>query len=160
MYRRILCMAVLLVSISALLSLQKPANATPSNPVAPIVVASGKLENQTAPIQQTLFTPSQNGMYRVSVYATTVQKDSSSRSSWILNAYWTDDAGIEVASHLLFAGSNVRGQWTYKSQISQTGGPVLTFEANAGTPISLSVRHAGPSDSSVWSLYYAVEFVE
>src|SRR5258706_13448177 len=62
-----LCVAVLLLSTFALTQAR---NST-VGPVSPPIVARGKLLNQTAPIPTTtIFTPTQTGLYRLSVYGT------------------------------------------------------------------------------------------
>jgi hypothetical protein len=68
-----LCVAVLLLPTFALA--QGGKSATPPFP-SPLIVAKGKLVNQTAPIPTTtIFTPIQTGLYRLSVYATVTKTE-------------------------------------------------------------------------------------
>src|SRR5882757_9204647 len=95
-----LCLAVLLLPGFALAQAPKPAT-TPFS--SPLIVAKGKLRNQSAPIPTTtIFTPTQDGLYRLSVYATVTKTDQSSQSYWFFNLGWTDDAESVSLSELLY----------------------------------------------------------
>src|SRR5258706_10930445 len=84
-----LCVAVLLLSTFALTQAR---NST-VGPVSPPIVARGKLLNQTAPIPTTtIFTPTQTGLYRLSVYGT-VTTSTCSGSDWSLNPERAHDSG-------------------------------------------------------------------
>jgi hypothetical protein len=153
-----LCVVILLVGVFALAgrnSVASPATSVTS----PQIVAKGRLVNQTAPIPTTtIFTPAQNGLYRLSVYATVSKADASSSAFWFYSAGWTDEAGIESAFDLLNGYSNTLGQFQSPGLY---GGASLTFEAKAGTPVTYSVTHDPPSpDNSVYALYYTLERLE
>src|SRR5258706_8586080 len=84
-----LCVAVPLLSTFALTQCR---NST-VGPVSPPIVARGKLLNQTAPIPTTtIFTPTQTGLYRLSVYGT-VTTSTCSGSYWSLNPQGADEFG-------------------------------------------------------------------
>src|SRR5258706_2567445 len=84
-----LCVAVLLLSTFAL---PQARNST-VGPVSPPIVARGKLLNQTAPIPTTtIFTPTQTGLYRLSVYGT-VTTSTCSGSYLFLHPQLDDDFG-------------------------------------------------------------------
>src|SRR5215467_14162580 len=73
-------------------------------PATPQIIRRVELTNQTAPIPTTtLFTPSHNGLYRVSSYMTLTSGDSRGRDVgvWDLSLDWTDDAGAEAAPYVL-----------------------------------------------------------
>src|SRR5437588_11107787 len=96
-----LCAAVLLLPTFAVAQTRNPA----VSPVSPPIVARGKLVNQTAPIPTTtIFTPAQDGLYRLSAYATIIKADPSSSSNWAYTPSWTDDSGLlNTATSQLFS---------------------------------------------------------
>jgi hypothetical protein len=60
------------------------------------IVASVQLTNLTSSLPQTtLFTPSQNGLYRVSPYMVITVPVSTGLGSWQFYLNWADDAGQE-----------------------------------------------------------------
>jgi hypothetical protein len=65
-----LCAAVLLVTTLAFMSGSKSVGSAPPSLTAPVIVASGKLVNQTEPISKTIYTSGVSGLYRISAYAT------------------------------------------------------------------------------------------
>jgi hypothetical protein len=122
----------------------------------PVVVATGRLVNQTAPIQPTtIFTPNQDGIYRLSVYGTLTRADATSNSVWYVGATWNDDAGSQNADSILGGISNIQGQFSTYDFFGGSGGPSVVFEAKASTPIAYYV--SGTPDNSEYSLYYALE---
>jgi hypothetical protein len=162
MYKSICVVAVLLAAF-AFMSGSKPAGASaPTSYASPQIVARGKLANQTAPIPTTtIFTPVQTGLYRLSVYATISKADSNSGSDWLYSMEYADDSGPQALSQLLYGYNNTPGQFTLYSQFfNDAGGPTVTFEAKAGTPITYGVALQGPPDDSAYSLYYALERLE
>src|SRR5260370_3409405 len=97
MYKSICAVAVVLAAFT-LVSGNRPAGASQAAPTSPPIVARAKLPNQTAAIPvTTLFTPTQDGLYRLSVYTTQTVSVPNSSASWGLNLFWTDDAGSEQA---------------------------------------------------------------
>ena len=156
---KILCVAALLVGLLALTG--RSSSAAPAPFTSPMIVAKGKLLNQTAPITTTtIFTPTQTGVYRLSVYATLTQTGLNSQSAWSYNLGWTDDAGTQSEGALLYCyGSNAPGQFSYENFFPQ-GGVVLPFEAKAGMPVTYAVSQIGPPDNSAYSLYYTLERLE
>lgn len=153
-----LCVAVLLLPTFALTQARNSA----ATPVSPPIVARGKLVNQTAPIPTTtIFTSAQDGLYRLSAYATIIKADPSSSSSWDYLPSWTDDSGLlNTANPLLF--SSPSNQYLGPFAWSDVGifGGTLILEAKAGTPITYSVTQSGPPDNSAYSLYYTLERLE
>src|SRR6266496_6591181 len=76
-----LCVVALLAGLVALTG--RSSSAAPAPFTSPLIVAKGKLVNQTAPIPTTtIFTPNQTGLYRISVYVTLTKSDPSSQSFW------------------------------------------------------------------------------
>jgi hypothetical protein len=157
-----LCVVALLLATFVFTSGSKPADASPVTPVSPPIVAKGKLVNQTAPIPTTtIFTPTQVGLYRISVYMTLTKVDIASNSTWWFTMNWTDDGGAESAGNLVNLIDNQGPPQAYG--IQQNGamfGPVLSFESAAGTPVTYVVGQSGGSDNSAYSLYYTVERLE
>jgi hypothetical protein len=128
---------------------------------SPIIITKRKLVNQTAPIPTTtIFTPTHDGVYRLSSYATLTTADPNSNSFWSFNIGWTDDAGSQVYNGLLFDPQVDRATGPFVwSQIAPYGATVLV-EAKAGTPITYSVTLEGVADNSAYSLYYTLEQIE
>ncbi len=150
--------AVLVVGLLSLTG--RSSSAAPAPFTSPLIVAKGKLINQTAEIPTTaIFTPAQGGLYRLSVYATVVRVDPNGHSTWNYNFGWSDDAGPETENGLLFGNGVQLGQFQYGS-FSALGGTVFPFEAKAGMPITYSVTNTGSPDNSAYSLYYTLERLE
>lgn len=62
---------------------------------SPLIVATGKFVGQTKGIANTtLYTPSETGLFRVSVYMCMTKPGSANRV-WMFVLNWTDDAGTE-----------------------------------------------------------------
>jgi hypothetical protein len=155
-----LAVAVFLLPTLMLAQDTKPSAATFTTPQ---IVAKGKLRNQSTPIpSMTIFTPPQDGLYRLSVYATITQADSSSRSSFMVGANYSDDSGVEQTLYQLLVGTDsLLGQFSiYLDSFYSSGGPTVTFEAKSGTAISINVTQQGPPDASKYSLYYTLERLE
>lgn len=149
-----LCVAVLLLSASTV-SFGKPHPRRVPVVVAPIAVAG-----QTAPIPTaTILTTNADGLYRLSVYATISTADPNSTSNWYFNIGWTDDAGPQVSNQFLTSCGCSSGPFQSVGG-SVIGASPLIFEAKAGTAITYSVTQNGPSDNSVYSLYYTLERLE
>ena len=156
---RVLYLAALLLAIVALTSFGSPAGASPGALPTPMIVAKGKLVNQTSPIPTTtIFTPPQDGLYRLTVYGTIVTADPTSGTFWDVIPVWSDDSGQQTASPFLEGSSNVQGP--FETATDNWGGRIAPFEAKAGTPIAYSVTQTGQPDNSVYSLYYTLERLE
>jgi hypothetical protein len=159
MYKSICVVAVLLTAF-AFVSGSKPAGASaPASYSSPQIVARGKLVNQTTTIPvTTILTPAQDGLYRLSVYATVSNPDLNSGSWWSYNPAWTDDGGSVPENGLLYGYGNTHGPFIYESLYGS--GVAIPFEAKAGTSITYSVTQQGPPDNSAYSLYYTLERLE
>jgi hypothetical protein len=151
-----LAVTALLVLTFAIAQETKPNTTTITSPQ---IVAKGKLRNQNGPIASTtIFTPPQDGLYRLSVFGTMSQPDGTSNSYYVVNATFTDDGEAETLEQLLAATGNMPGQFdTYLDTFYNSGGPTVTFEAKASTPIAFNVLQYGPPDNSKYSLYYTLE---
>ncbi len=154
-----LCAAVLLFPMFVLAQNSKPASSPTPFP-SPSIVAKGKLLNQAMPIPTTtIFTPPQDGVYRLSVYATVTTARTIGSSSWSYDVGWTDDSGPQSVSPLLYGPDNASGQFIWNVVGVPVGGPVMVFQAKAGTPVTYVVN--GPTDgASAYSLYYTLERLE
>jgi hypothetical protein len=154
--------AVVLLAAIAFTSDNKPAGASPTMPISAPIVARAKLINQTATIPSTtIFTPTQDGLYRLSVYGTTSKPDPSSQSIWNFNFTWSDDAGNQNENWLIAGyGGGTPGQFAAFSQSIGVGGVAVPFQAKAGMPISYSVQQSGSPDNSAYTIYFALERLE
>jgi hypothetical protein len=156
-----LCVAILLLPTVVLAQGSKSAPSTTFS--SPQIVAKAKLPHQTAAIPMTtIFTPVQTGLYRLSVYATLLNT-STVGVTWHINVGWTDDAGPQTINTLLAGDDSIMGQFVQFSNSGfqiPLGGPVTTFEAAAGQPITYNVTYDGPPDGTSYSLYYTLERLE
>jgi hypothetical protein len=150
-----LCVAGLLLGTIALTG--RHSTAAPVGPDYPQVVAKGKLLNQNAPIATTtIYTPTQTGLYRLSIYATLTTANPSSDGWWDYTLGWTDDSGAQSIDQFLYQNSNTPGPFEYLASYP-SGGGTQPFEAKAGTPITYSLAQPNGPDGSVYSLYYILE---
>ena len=151
--------AVLLIATFAFTSGSRSADASPTTPPSPVIVARAKLVNQTSPIPTTtIFTPTQNGLYRLSVYAT-VTRTGSVATGWQYDIFWTDDSGPQNGGQGLINGSDGNtGSFTWTN--AGNYGAVLVLEAAAGTPITYDILQQGAPDNAAYSLYYTLERLE
>jgi len=157
-----LCVALLVATTFTVLSLSKAADTSAPipNTATPVILARGKMLNQTAPIPTTtILTPATTGLFRLSIYATVTTTDPSSQSSWGIDPQWTDDAETQNAGGVLIGYGGALGQFQFQGD-TQLGGLSISFEAKAGTPITISTYQNGPPDSSVYALYYTLERLE
>jgi hypothetical protein len=149
-----LCVLVLLVSPIFV------SNSAASDLPSPKIVAKAKLTHQTTPMPGvTILTPTQDGLFRLSIYATITQPDYYSQSFWYISVNWTDDGAYQEASGILY-GYPYNGPYYFQWESLGVAGPTMTFEAKSGTPITLTVAQDGPPDNSAYSLYYVVERLE
>jgi len=148
-----LCIAVILLGMIAV-SNSRSAGA-PTGIHSPVVVAHGRLTNQTPPTDTTtIFTPAQTGLYRLSVYVTVTKPVNGGEWNYILS--WTDDAGAEETNNMLswYGGSTPSHAFATPGLVDWPGNTV-TFEAVGGVPVTYWVP--GNADGSMYSLYYTVE---
>jgi hypothetical protein len=98
-----LCAVVLLSTFVLAQGSKSTSTPTPANSFSlPLIVAKGKLVNRTTTVPMTtIFTPTQTGLYRLSVYMTTAIHNASSTQDWEYNVSWSDDAGAESVVYLL-----------------------------------------------------------
>jgi hypothetical protein len=150
------CVAVLLLATLVLTSGSRTAGAAANAPSSPLIIVKGKLVNQTGPVPTTkIFTPTQDGLYRLSVYGTNTVADPSSNSvsAYFLN--WTDSSGVLGTQLVIQGGGWQNGPWQYYPQYP------ISFQALAGQPVSYSVMpQGGPADGSIYTLYWTVERLE
>jgi hypothetical protein len=123
-----------------------------SNATPPTVIARLALRNQTAPIPTTtIFVPQRDGVFRLSLY-TTLTQYAPSNNVWIFQLGWTDEEGLR-SNNLIWMPSASHG-----CALPQSGyacGPVITFEAKAGQPVTYQVQ--GTADGSVYAMFFAIE---
>ena len=164
MYKN-LWVAILLFATFVFTSGSKPADASPTGPSAPAIVATVKLTGQTAPISATtLFTPTATGVYRVSAYMTQVTPVNLLNVFWYLNLRWTDDAGAEAASvqtnHMLLQTLTSGTPPEAYGFNSLFPGNSSIIEVKAGQPITYSVVLSAGTSGGTYSLYMVVERLE
>jgi hypothetical protein len=148
-----LCIVALLVGSLALTG--RTSNAASSTVfTSAVIVATGQVLDQIDPIDTTtIFTPSQDGLFRLSVYATITKPNSNSLSEWNYNLLWTDAAGPESQRRLLISNNALRGVFNWNNPAYP-----LVFQGTAGAPVSYSVlRIPNKPDHTMYSLYYVVE---
>jgi hypothetical protein len=159
-----LCIAVLLLPRFALAQDPRSA-ATPFSP--PLIVARGKLINQTITIPSTtIFSPTQTGLYRLSVYATLTTVGTVG-AHWSVNVFWIDDSSVpQSALSVLYGQDSIGGQFTQLGNVGLLaqglfmGGSTTIIGDKAGQPISYSVTQDGGLDGTSYSLYYTLERLE
>ena len=151
-----LCVVALLAGLLALTGRSSSA-ASPASFTSPLIVAKGKLLNQSSTIgTTTILSVPQTGMYRLSFCGTIIKNDTNSSSEWLVNVVWTDPSGLPQPANGIIAGfGGSAGQFFAYQQFQ--GGVSTPIEAEAGTPITFTVTQSGPPDTSEYSLYYTVE---
>jgi hypothetical protein len=152
-----ICVASFLLAALASTSAGAPVKATPISLPLPVIVARGKLLKQTASVPATtIFTPTQGGLYRLSMYSTVTVANPATNDNWYTYLFWTDDAGSEQTDAVpLSWNSGNSPPYAWGNGASDQPGLVLTFELAARTPLSFTVN--GVTDGSEFSLYYVVE---
>lgn len=152
MYKTLCVVAILLATI-VFTSGNNAVHASTPTITSPVIVASGSLQKQTGPIAKTgIFTPTQTGLYRLSVYMTQTAP-SANDAVWEFFLTWTDDAGNELAGTI---GVNA----TQKPPNAWGSGAFYpeVFEAVAGQPVSYEVFLGnGFRKGGTYSFYYTIE---
>ncbi len=118
---------------------------------APHIVAKGKFIGRKGNLTQTIFTPTQAGIYRVSTYFILTTPDLASKGEWAVFESWTDDAGQEQGGLIVLLDAS--------SSPNVFGSSSVVIEAVAGTPLGIQTVHSDQSHTTVYSLYYVVESV-
>jgi hypothetical protein len=141
------------------LSLSLPTAAQAQNLTSPLIVASGKMVGQTKRIlATTLYTPSETGLFRVSVYMCTTKRGNTSNRDWVFNLHWTDDAGRETDQLADLVVNSAPPTGFALSYILPAG---FAFEAVGGEPITFTVDPSnGTGTVGAYSLYYTVEQIQ
>ncbi|HTU43062.1 MAG TPA: hypothetical protein VMF10_15235 [Candidatus Aquilonibacter sp.] len=157
MYKKISLVA-LVVTVALLVG--HSVGSSPEAPPSPVIVRAMAFPNQTAPIPLTpLFTPTINGLYRVSAYMTEIAPVSTTNNATsFVELTWTDDAGPEDTG----VGGPVSLNTAYPGYGSfVNGGPpggVAIIEGVAGKPVNFEVSVTGNStEVGTYSLYLVVE---
>jgi hypothetical protein len=161
-----LCVAVLLLPTFALTQGTKSGSA--GTFTSPLIVAKGKLLNKTVTIPTTtIFTPTQAGLYRLSVYATLTTVATANDAHWSVNIFWTDNSFVpQSALSILYGQDAIGSQFSQLGNVGLLGqgifmgGTTTIIEDEAGQPISYSVTQDGGPDNSAYSLYYTLERLE
>jgi len=156
---KMLCVMVVFLACALALSVGSASTATVSYTV-PQIVAKGRLINQSAPIPMTtIFSPAQNGLFRLSVYGTITTGVTNNTSTWSYNTEWTDDSGVVNNGQVLTSLNQDNIGALNWSNVGQYGA-TMVFEAKGGTAIAYSVNQYGPADNSAYALYYTLERLE
>lgn len=114
-------------------------------PFTPKVIAAFARRNQTTNTSTTLFTPSSSGLYQVNAYITMVHAGST--GFWMVNVYWTDDAGSERVDCEINALS--------KPPFASDDCTFL-IQATPNTPVSLTVAPDGNFADGTYSIFASV----
>ena|SRR5579872_1653833 len=158
-YKRI-SIAVFSLAVLAFVLRTKPVEAVPNAVSTPVIVAQGSFSNQNRNIRnQTIYTPTQAGVYRLTVYATITTQDTNSTSMWEWSASWTDASGQQQSIYPLWKWGSELGQFFafYTTNYFTPGGYSMSIQANARTAITQTMQRSGAPDNSAYSLYYVLE---
>jgi hypothetical protein len=130
-------------------------NQPPAKPSFPEVIVAKQFLGQTSTIPTTtIFTPKKTALYRVSLYMINTVAGNQPGSVWTGAIGYTDDAGT-FGETLFYLGANYLGNSNeYAAPPTQ---PALTFRANAGTPVTLTVNASGDTSGSVYEVFITVE---
>jgi hypothetical protein len=142
-YRRMnkkLCVAAILFAL--IVSAGHHSSAAPIKTFSyPVVVATGRLVNQTAPIQPTtILTPNQDGIYRLSVYGTLTRAD----------ALQATLSGTSARLGMMRPDRRTQIQYSEVSQTSKDSLVRMIFsEALADLPLCLKLRRRRQSRTAL-----------
>jgi hypothetical protein len=160
MYKN-LSITLLLVVFGLIANRSDVVAATPIT--SPVIVQKLILRNHEGPIAPTtLFTPSQTGLYRISVYMTQTVPSTLGANPWTFTlAGWSDDAGPECCAQVLGLASNATPPTAYAYFWPQAGNSAppsgsVVIEAVGGQSISYSVDGV-PGTTGTYSVYAVVE---
>jgi hypothetical protein len=140
--RRILAVSLLVLSTLSIFAQTKQA---PPPVGFPVVVAQKDFTNQTTRIPKTLlFRPKKSALYRVTVNMLTTVGTGGTNDFWAGTIGYTDDSGSYTQQLWYLSASSP------SNSNSQGSAPNLTFRANVGTPVTLSVdpSQGNPTGSS------------
>src|SRR5580700_162222 len=131
-----LCAVILLLPIFAIAQDSNPASA-PSAFTSPLIVAKARLLNRTAPIPTTtIWTPTQSGLYRLSVYGSVTQLNTISTVFWDFQPSWTDDSGTpNLLTGFYFTENGDSTVQPFFWTADGFSGASVVLQAKAGTPI-------------------------
>jgi hypothetical protein len=151
-----LCVAVLLLATLSFTSGSKPADASAALRPSPVIVARMRFKGVTTSLPTTtIFTPEQDGLYRLSAYDVETSP-ASDGSLWTFFFNWTDDAGAESGNSFALPANGTPPQ-AYGGTASGIPGSVMVFQAKAGTPVTFFTLLSGGSDGGTYNLYLEVE---
>jgi hypothetical protein len=146
---------VIVVLLGSVLVFKSAGSQKPSL-TSPIIVASGSLTHHNGSFEVPMYTPTQDGVFRVSAYPTLTQSDPNSQSTWIYLIVWTDAAGGEADDLFQEQGSGHGNFLNFYSGFQQ-GAPSVVLQAKAGKPIIHQMSQSGNPDNSAYDLFYVVE---
>jgi hypothetical protein len=121
------------------------------NPGFPRVVARVNLFNRTKAIgPQTLYTPKQSGVFRLSG-TINVTVGNGESGTWYLSGLWANEVASNNGSTIAIVGTNV----------PQSGTPIspVVFNASKGTPISIQTD-GGSTSGTQYNIYVILEQLE
>lgn len=142
---------LLLLASAALLHAQVSNSAPVANFGSPVIVARGRLVDQTAPVPAaTMFTPAQSGLYQISAYMVQTALIKTSSAYWLFHINWVDDAGGEtLAPMILYANGG----------ILRFASDVQPMQLAAGQPVTYSIDLNDPNaqGGGTFALYFTLE---
>jgi len=149
--------SVFAIGLSTAVCAQTQSATSASSTSGPVVVQRVSFENQTGPIPQTtIYTPSNNGLYRINVYMEAVTTNPSNSGIGQIKAFleYTNDSGT-TQSPVIDA---VRPT---PSTNNAGSGSTFVVRAIANTPMqfSTSFPHTPPVQPYAYSAYVVIELL-
>ena len=121
----------------------------------PQIVARIDVTNQTSSGSTALYTPHENGLFRISAYGETINP--AINGGVTVSFTWTDD----VNSHNGFQGRTAFGFDVTSDSFQNYGSATLVVRGTAGVPISAQSQLNLPlGGSATYSLFFVVERLE
>jgi hypothetical protein len=113
----------------------------------PRIVASVHLTNLTSDVPTTtIFTPTRNGLYRISVNM--VVTVPGGNGAWTFFVSWADDAGAEEEQVTTLNSA---------PNASSPSASVAIFRANANKPVTYQTTGTPNADGSTYEVFFTVE---
>jgi hypothetical protein len=138
--------------IGALVVFALAATSLAADPQHSQIVARVSLINRTVSENATLYTPSEDGLFRISAYGETIS--SATNGGVTVSFNWKDDA----TSHSGLQSKTVFGFDVTSDAFQNYGWTTLIIRGKAGSPISSQITLSLPlGGSATYSVFFVVE---